>query len=477
MEVHVSLTGRRQLSEQIYRQLRSSIRDGRLRPPDLLPSSRELANRLDVSRNTVVAAYERLAAEGLVLARPGTGVFVRDAEPARTAPPRPEPAAHPQPQPVWGTIRQAADLSAARPDIDLRAGIPSREHFPYAAWRSVVSRQLRPSVLGTSAYAEPAGQPALRAAIARHVSVSRGVRSSPDEVFVTSGTQQAIDLVARVLLAPGDLVAVEDPGYRPPAMLFRSLHLRVAGVPVDSEGIDVAAIPDGTRLVYVTPSHQFPLGMSMSAQRRRQLLDWADRTGAVVLEDDYDSEFRYAGRPLEPLHSLDRSWRVIYVGSFSKTLLPTLRLGFLLAPPSLRPALRTAKLVTDWHTPGPTQDALAEFISSGAFARHVRRMRRAYADRHQLIVSTLDSQFADHLVRVPSAAGIHVTALLRPEVGRSDREIAERALRGGVELSPAVSEFAVTGPPRQGLMIGYGAVPTGRIPEGLARLRQCFDGP
>jgi GntR family transcriptional regulator/MocR family aminotransferase len=299
------------------------------------------------------------------------------------------------------------------------------------------------------------------------------VRAEPEEVFVTSGTQQAIDLAARVLLAPGDLVAVEDPCYRPPAMLFRSLHLRVAGVPVDDEGLVVDAIPTGVRLVYVTPSHQFPLGMSLSTRRRRQLLDWADRTGAVIVEDDYDTEFRYGGRPLEPLQSLDRSWRVLYVGSFSKTLLPTLRLGFLLAPPSLRPALRTAKLVTDWHTSGPMQAALAEFISSGAFARHIRRMRRTYAERHQLVVSIVDSEFADCLVRIPSAAGIHVTGLLRPEVGRTDDEIVRLALRRGVDVSLPVSALAVTGPPRHGLVIGYGAVPTDRIPEGLRRLREC----
>ncbi len=474
MEVHVSLAGRRDLADQIYRQLRAAIRDGRLRPAEPLPSSRELADRLDVSRNTVVAAYERLAAEGLVRSKPGSGVFVGGAEPAPTRPDAKEPAAPPEPQPVWATIRPADHDPGARPEVDLRAGIPSREHFPYAAWRASVSRQLRPSVLGTSAYGEPAGTPALREAIARHVSVSRGVRAAPEDVVVTSGTQQALDLAARVLLGPGDLVAVEDPCYRPPVMLFRSLHLRVAGVPVDEEGLVASAIPAGARLVYVTPSHQFPLGTSMSDRRRRQLLDWADRTGAVVVEDDYDSEFRYGGRPLPTLQSLDRSWRVLYVGSFSKTLLPTLRLGFLLAPPSLQPALRTAKLVTDWQTPGPMQDALAELIESGAFARHIRRTRRTYAERHQLIASIVDTELADRLVRVPSWAGIHITALLRPEVRRTDVEILELARRRGVEMSLPLSAYAVTRTPQQGLVMGYGAVRTERIPEGFRRLRECL---
>ena len=249
MEVHVSLTDRRRLSEQIYRQIRAGIRAGRLPAAEALPSSRELADRLDVSRNTVVAAYERLAAEGLVRSRPGSGVFVSEPAAAPATPHRTEPDSYPQPQPVWDTLGSSHYDAAAAPEIDLRAGIPSRELFPYAAWRARVSRQLRPSVLGTSAYGEPAGSPALREAIAAHIAVSRGVRAEPDEVFVTSGTQQAIDLAARVLLAPGDLVAVEDPCYRPPAMLFRSLHLRVAGVPVDDEGLVVDAIPAGVRLV------------------------------------------------------------------------------------------------------------------------------------------------------------------------------------------------------------------------------------
>ena len=473
MEVHVSLSGRRNLAEQIYRQLRDGIRAGRLRSGQALPSSRELADRLAVSRNTVVSAYERLTAEGLVRTRLGSGSFVNGTEPARQ-PPRPR-AADLAPQPVWDTIRPAAPTPPVPPEIDLRAGIPSREHFPWAAWRARLSRQLRPSVLGTAAYGEPAGSPALREAIARHVSVSRGLRATAADVLVTSGTQQALDLTARVLLAPGDLVAVEDPCYRPPVMLFRSLHLRVAGVRVDDEGLVVAEIPAGTRLVYVTPSHQYPLGMSMSTTRRHELLEWADRTGGVVVEDDYDSEFRYGGRPLPTLHSLDGTGRVLYAGSFSKTLLPTLRMGFLLAPPSLRPALRTARLITDWHNPGPMQDALADFIGCGAFDRHVRRVRRAYAERHRLVASTVDTELADRLERVPSWAGMHVTALLRPGGTRTDAEVVEAARRRGVELSLPVSAFAVTGPPRQGLVIGYGGVPTDRIPEGLRRLRECLN--
>ncbi len=474
MEVHVSLSGRGSLADQIYRQLRSAIRGGHLRPFDMLPSSRELADRLSVSRNTVTAAYDRLAAEGLVETRPGVGAFV--GEPAAVADRayRPQPSAYPVPQPVWETIAAPVDFSAAEPEFDLRVGFPSRDQFPYAVWRSMMARHLRPSALPSSAYAEPAGTTALRKAIARHVSVSRGVRAVPDDVFVTNGTQQAVDLIARVLLAPGDVVVVEDPGYPPPAMLFRSLRLEVVGVPVDDEGIVVTALPDEARLVFVTPSHQFPLGMSMSMSRRRQLIEWAERVGAVILEDDYDSEFRYTGRPLAPLQSMDESWRVIYIGSFAKTLLPTLRLGFMVAPPSLMPALRKAKFVTDWHTTGPTQDALAQLIDEGQFAKHIRRMRRIYAERHELIVSALDTQFGGLLHRIPSSAGLHVAALLRPEVARTDRQVVRLARRRGVGLSQAISSFSMNRPARSGLVLGYGAIPTADIPAGLQRLEECL---
>jgi len=301
------------------------------------------------------------------------------------------------------------------------------------------------------------------------------VRARAGEVFVTNGFQQALDLIARVLLAPGDVVAVEDPGYPPPTMLFRSLRMRVVGIPVDAEGLVVSAIPDGTRLVYVTPSHQYPLGMAMSLARRRQLLAWAERHDAVIVEDDYDSEFRYAGRPLEPVQSIDESWRVLYVGSFSKTMLPTLRLGFLVAPPALIPALRKAKLVTDWHSATPMQEALAQFIDEGRFAAHIRRMRRLYEGRHERIRSILQDRFDDVLELVPSTAGLHVAALLRPGAGVTDRELVRSARRRGVELHLPVSALAVTQAPRQGLLVGYGAIATEDVDRALRRLRDCFD--
>ncbi len=476
MDLHVSLTDRSRLADQIYRQIREAIGAGQLRPGDPMPSSREFARRLSVSRNTVVAAYDRLAAEGLLRSRPGSGVCV--AEPgadrgsARRAVP---PVAQPQPAALWSGMDLLDEFLLPAGVFDFRCGVPSLQRFPFSVWRPLVSRQLRSGTPRDGSGAEPAGSPHLRRAIARHISVARGVRTDADGIFVTSGTQQAIDLIVRVLLEPGEEVAVEDPAYLPVTMLFRSHRLKVTGVPVDAEGIVVDAIPASARLIYVTPSHQYPLGMSMSPARRRQLLSLAERTGAVIIEDDYDSDFRYTGRPLDSLQSLDESWRVIYTGSFSKTTLPGMRLGFLVPPPSMHQALRRAKLVTDWHTPRPQQEALAEFLDTGEFARHVRRMRRIYQQRHELIGSLLAEYFTDCLTVIPAVAGIHSSAALRLGVDFTDDALVRLAATRGMRMTQPISHCAVTQPPRPGVMLGYGSIATDRVAAGLALLRRCVD--
>lgn len=460
MDVHISLEGRRGLSAQIYRQLREAMRDGRLRAGEPLPPTRELARRLGVSRNTVSAAYDRLAAEGLLTSRVGAGTFVHGDEPGS----RGAPASPLRPRPVWDAIRMWPEpLAGIR--YDFRAGLPDMRRFPYQAWRRLITDELRPGAGSVVPEADdPGGHPGLRAAIARHAGVSRSVRAGADDVIVTSGFQQALDLIARVLLEPGDLVAVEDPGYPPVRLLLRSLGMRVAEVPVDAEGLRVDALPGDARAVCVTPSHQYPLGMAMSLPRRRALLDWARRRDTVIVEDDYDTEFRYGGRPIAPLQSLDGGGRVLYVGTFSKVMRPVLRLGFVIAPPSLRRALRTARYVADWHSDLPVQAALARFIEEGLYARHIRRMRREYERRHQRIAAALSGELADRLTTVPSSAGLHLAALLPPD--SDDVEIARRAAAGGVALFP-LSQF---GGSVQGLVLGYGAIATAEIDEGLRRL-------
>src|SRR3954467_1042851 len=466
MDVHVTLDARGDLATQIYRQVLDAILDGRLHAGARLPATRELGRRLSVSRNTAAVAYERLTAEGFLSARVGAGTFVSDA-PVTRARTRKAPGGGMRPRAVWQSLPDLPGAASAA--YDFRAGVPDGELFPLETWRRLIAREYRRAVITPAAYGDPAGHAGLRTAIARHVGVSRSVRAGADDVIVTHGAQQALDLVGRVLIEPGCRVAVEEPGYPPARLLFRSLGARVTGVPVDSEGIDVTALPRDARLVYVTPSHQFPLGTPMSLRRRTALLAWAERNDAVVIEDDYDSEFRFQDRPLEPLQSIDRLGRVIYVGSFSKTLLPMLRLGFLVAPASLRTALRTAKRLTDWHGELPPQAALAHFIDDGMLARHIRRSTREYGARRRLIIDTLRRDFADLLDPVPSAAGLHVCARFPRGPPADADHVAERAHAAGVAVESLTGHYA-DGPGEPGLLLGFGAIPLGRISTGLRLL-------
>src|SRR6266403_567106 len=349
MQVHVNLIGRKDLSGEIYRQLRQAMVDG------------------------------RLASEGFVASRVGAGTYVsKPVAPARPrATKRHGSVGALRPQAVWDSIRLSTAFASSS-EFDFRTGLPDATLFPHDMWRRLMARELRYEAISGGVYSHPAGHRGLREAIARHIGISRGIAASADDVTITSGAQQALDIVARSLLAPGDRIAVEDPGYTPPQLLFKSLGAKIYGIPIAEQGIVVDALQRHTRLVYVTPSHQYPLGVTLSLPRRLALLDWAERNNAGIIEDDYDSEFRFEGRPLEPLQTLDTSGRVIYVGSFSKSLLPALRLGFLVTPPCCTLAVQKAKYVTDWHTSMLAQAALARFIEDGGFARHIRKISRVY---------------------------------------------------------------------------------------------------
>jgi GntR family transcriptional regulator/MocR family aminotransferase len=469
MDLHVRLEGRRDLARQIYRQIRAAIVGGRLTRGDRLPPTRELGRRLEVARNTVALAYEWLASEGLLAGRRGGGSFVEsDPVPRDRRTRRGAPIRH---RAVWDAIA-APGLRPPAPSYDFGVGMPDATLFPFDTWRRVLARQVRASKL-TAEYGDPAGHPKLRAAIARYVGVSRGVNAAAEDVVVTNGAQQAFDLIARVLLEPGARAAVEEPGYPPPRLLFESYGARVAAVPVDASGLDVAALPDDTRLVYVTPSHQFPLGMPMTHARRAALLAWAERRNAVIIEDDYDSEFRFGGRSLETLQAIDRSGRVIYVGSFSKSLLPSLRLGFLIAPAALQHALRAASYAAGWFSQWPAQAALATLIDDGLLARHVRRMRREYSARHERILGTLTMRFDDWLEPVPSVTGMHLAATLQSLGERFERAVEQRAQESGVRFD-RLSAYSTTDPPKSGIVLGYGAIATAQIDEGLRRLSTAF---
>ncbi|MER7213369.1 PLP-dependent aminotransferase family protein [Streptosporangium sp. NPDC000239] len=469
MDPHVSLGGPGDLASRIYRQLREAILDGRLRPGERLPPSRELARRLGVSRNTACTAYERLTAEGFLLPRVGAGTFVAEPTTPAGAVRRGAPQGRGvRPRPFWDDLPDTAE-SPEPPRYDFRVGRPDGDLFPLATWRRLLAAELRASTVRTSGYGEPAGHPALREAVARHVGLSRSVRADAGDVVVTQGAQQALDLVGRILIEPGDRVAVEEPGYPPARLLFASLGARVSGVPVDDEGLDVDALPSGTRLVYVTPSHQFPLGTPMSPARRAALLDWAARHDAVIVEDDYDSEFRFGQRPLDPLQSLDRDGRVVYVGTFSKTLLPMLRLGFLVAPASLRPALRAARRLTDWQGDHAAQAALARFIDSGELSRHVRKATRVYADRRERVLTALRGDLSDWFEPVPSAAGLHLCARLRPDVPVDLGRMSAEARASGVAVE-SLEAYCAEDRSRSGLVLGYGSIRAERVTEGLRLL-------
>lgn len=475
MEFHVQIDGRGDRADRIYRQLRDAVLDGRLRHGERLPATRELAERLGVSRSTVATAYERLTAEGYLSARVGSGTFVSAPTSAKTASAArgQRTAAHPVAR--WADIDDPLWSEPLPIAYDFSVGTPDPALFPAEPWRRFVAAELRGGILRSGHYRDPAGLRRLREALARHLGVARSVDALADDILVTSGAQQAFDLIGRVMLEPGDVVAVEDPGYPPVRQLFETMGAVVVPVPVDADGLRVDALPSSAKLVYVTPSHQFPLGGVLSFERRTALLSWAAEHDAVIIEDDYDSEYRYADRPLDPLQRLDTEGRVVYVGTFSKTMLPSLRLGFLVAPPSLMPALRSAKRLTDWHNDHVTQAAMARFIDSGGFARHVRQATKQYGRRQRQIVEQAEALLGGTLRVVPSVAGLHVCLLPRDAVVAAafdaDRVAAEAAA-SGVSVQ-SIARFGMGETPASGLMLGFGAIAPEDVPDGLRVLAKA----
>lgn len=471
MDLAVDVTDRRDRATAIYRALLAAIRGGRLAVGDRVPPTRELARDLGVSRTTVAVAYERLVAEGLLAPRVGAGTFVTDLA-APATPRRPQAPGALRPREGWTFAPVPTSGTQPAPEHDFRVGIPDASLFPFDAWRRLLAAQVRAGAHDPGTYAGPAGLPRLREAIARCVGLSRGVTATPDDVIVTRGAQQALDLVARVLVAPGDVVAVEDPGYPQARDVFASHGARVVPVRVDEEGLVVDEVPPEARVVYTTPSHQFPSGPRLSKARRVALLHLAHRCGIAVVEDDYDSEFRFVDGPLDTLHALDTHGRVLYLGTYSKTLLPALRLGYLVVPPSLRAALLAARQLADGYGDPALEAALAELIADGQFAAHVRRARAAYAERRALLAAELDRVLGDQVRLVPSAAGLHLTATFHdPAV--DDQALVRAVRREGVALD-ALTAYALRDARRPGLVLGYGALDPASIRPGLAALARSL---
>jgi GntR family transcriptional regulator/MocR family aminotransferase len=457
---------------ELHRQLREAIVTGRLKPGVRLPPSRALANALGVSRNTAVAAYDLLLSEGYIEARQGAGTFVAATFPQvdlRTRKPRRAAVDGARLNAYWraASQRQPSALPGARYDFQL--GVPDLREFPMDVWRRLSARAWRAHARSAARYHPPQGLAILREAIAAHVSFARAVACEPGDILVTAGAQQAFDLLARILVTRDETsVAVEDPGYPPLRTAFAAAGARIAPVPVDAEGLIVDELPPDVGVICVTPSHQFPSGVAMSARRRAALLNFAAAHGAVVIEDDYDAEFRYTERPLDALQTLDRTDSVFYVGTFSKSLFPALRLGFVAAPAWAYPALSAAKLCADCHCNPHVEATLAAFISEGHLARHVRRMRRVYARRRALLLEGLEKDFAPWLTPLPSAAGLHLAAL----AGRGVEvpRLIDRARRRDLGIR-TLQHFQAGRRAQPGLVLGFGAIAERDIVEGLRRLR------
>lgn len=434
-----------------------------------------LAHDLGVSRNTVTAAFEQLAAEGYVVGRIGAGSFVSQQLPEDALHARRDAAAlRRQGAPAPGPSLRGATLvelsgGPSRPRT-FAPGLPELAAFPFEVWARLLAKHWRRPPSSFLIGSDPLGWRPLRVAIAAYLGAARAVRCTPDQIMIVSGAQQALDLAARVLLDPGDTAWIEDPGYQGLRGALIAAGAVLAPVPVDAEGISIEAgvrRAPRARLACVSPSHQYPLGITMSLARRLELLDWARAADAFVLEDDYDSEYRYAGRPLAALQGLDADGRVIYVGTMSKVMFPGLRLGYMVVPDHLVAAFAAVRRVTDTHPPMLAQPALAEFIEAGHLTQHIRRMRSLYAQRQGQLVAACAELASGRLDVRPAEAGMHVVAGL-PD-GLDDRHIAAGARARGIE-APALSSFYSEAPARQGLMLGYAGVTKGEIRRGVAEL-------
>ncbi len=475
------------LYHQLYEALREAILTGQLVADSRLPSTRLLAEELNVSRNTVLTAFLQLYAEGYTNSRVGSGTYIASVMPDQllAARPSPRPASadiapkHPLSQRSQVLAQSASVLRRTMYDFSeeisaFQDGVPALDAFPTEIWGQMLTRCWRHSSTQMMSYKSPAGYPPLREAIAAYLGAARGVRCSPEQVIVVNGSQQAIAMVAQVLLDPGDAAWIEDPGYLGARGVLLNAGADLVPVPVDSEGLDVAAgmlrCP-GARLAFVTPSHQFPLGVTMSLSRRLRLLDWAKRSGAWIVEDDYDSEFRYVSRPLVALQGLDTEGRVIYLGTFSKVLFPSLRLGYMVVPPDLVDVFTAARLMADLHSPILEQAIVADFITEGHFARHIRRMRTLYAERQAALVEAAGRELRGKLEVSPAEAGLHLIGWL-PE-GQDDRTAAARAAEQGMKTQP-LSQYKIERGGKTGLLLGYAAVSSQNINAGVKRLAEAL---
>lgn len=470
------------LYKQLYERLRGAILAGQLERGVRLPSTRTLASELGISRSTTALAYELLLLEGYLESRVGQGTMVSQELPSDLFQPpstkSPLPLDTSLPPAIAAHVPLLKRLPPSNPVAAhagvFRSGEAALDLFPYEVWARLIARRARHSLQEVSRYQDLAGYAPLCRAIAAHVGITRGVRCTPEQVIITAGSQGALDLAVRTVLNPGEAAWMENPGYFGAQGALTVAGARLVPVPLDEQGLDVEAaqtLCPTAKVVSTTPSHQFPTGVTMSLSRRLALLEWAQDNDAWILEDDYDSEFRFTGRPLEALQGLDQAGRVLYIGSFSKTLFPALRLGFLIAPPALVEPLVATRRFINIHPPLLEQMALTDFIEEGHFARHLRRMVEAYQERRDLLYHQLTARLADVLDVYLPEAGMHLVGWLR--AGQDDRVIAHRAAEAGLDLSP-ISRYSLTPLARGGLLFGYASTSEKMIRDGVQRLERVL---
>ncbi|WP_434696300.1 PLP-dependent aminotransferase family protein [Pseudomonas sp. Z1-14] len=499
----IELDRRHGLSRQLYQALRGRVLDGRLASGTRLPASRDLAAALSISRNSVVRAYDQLYAEGFIEGRVGDGTYVAKlsplAMPSGKLSTKPStgfstglPTALSTIQldfPVFSSSKVIHSNALERvethhlaqppsgPPRAFRVGVPAFDLFPFDVWAKLNAAFWRKPDLQQLCYGDAQGDARLRGLVAAYLRSSRGLHCSAEQIVITSGAQQAISLCAQLLVDPGDIVAVENPGYRAAGHAFAVAGGDVRGVPVDSDGLDCAALAalDHCRLAYVTPSHQYPTGVVMSLARRLELLAWAGRNDGWIVEDDYDGEYRYSGAPLAPLAALDRGGRVLYVGTFGKVAFPALRLGYLVLPPGLVDAFARRRAVDVRHSEVSTQAVMAEFMAAGHFQRHIRRMRRAALARRDALLAGWPEAVAGVGAMPTVVAGLHVTVPVQ-SIER-ERELVAQAAGVGIEINGLSSYWLPATAPSQiraGMVLGFAAVPPAAIDTALASLAKAW---
>jgi GntR family transcriptional regulator / MocR family aminotransferase len=466
------------LFRQVYLALRQAILSGTFHVNGRLPSTRDLADQLGISRTVVLLAYDQLLAEGFVAGRRGSGTYVSAGLGSNRL-----IASKKSPKLRLSTFGSAAAAAVPALDVHARRSPSLRydfasgrsesdiETFPFEMWRRILLRCARRVPVVELEYGPAAGSLTLRSAICAHLRRSRAVVCDPSEIIIVNGSQQALDLIVRVLLERGDRVAIENPSYQGTREILLAAGIRLLPVPVDRDGVIPSKLPDHARLCFVTPSHQYPTGAILSLGRRLALLEWAKRTNSVIVEDDYDGEFRYEGHPLESLQGLDSEGRIIYVGTFSRTVFPALRVGYLIVPKSLTQAFTAAKWLNDQHSATLEQQALAEFVSSGAYERHLRRVRRRNAARRKALLDAI-AKYLDGRVEVTGdGSGAHV--VLWPKKRVSEDAIVASAASRSVGIS-GISRYFLTKPTRSGLMLGYCRMNEEGIREGVRRLGEIL---